>query len=210
MARYGLPSTNTLGVSMATMQPFAKRIGTNHALARALWRTGWYEARIMSAFVGDPSQLTVEQMDAWCRDFDNWGTTDTVCFKLFDRTPHAFGKVEQWAELKDEFGKRASFALLASLALHDKGASDKAFIRCLPLVERGATDPRNFVKKGVSWALRSIGRRNIGLNSEAVKVAKRLAASSEPAAQWVGRESLRELTNPKIVKKLEARRRSSR
>jgi 3-methyladenine DNA glycosylase AlkD len=147
-------------------------------------------------------------MDRWCRDFDNWGVVDTVCFKLFDRTPHAFAKVEQWADLKDEFGRRASFALLASLALHDKRAGDISFIRCLPLVERAATDQRNFVKKGVSWALRSIGRRNIELNAEAVRLAKRLMASPEPAAKWVGRESLRELTDPKIVKKLEARRRN--
>jgi 3-methyladenine DNA glycosylase AlkD len=206
--RYGIYVDKALGVTMADIQKVAKHLGEDHELAGALWATGWYEARLLASFVDDAGRVTATQMDRWCRDFDNWGVVDTVCFKLFDRTPHAYGKVEQWAELKDEFGKRASFALLASLALHDKGAGDEAFIRCLPLVERGATDPRNFVKKGVSWALRSIGRRNIDLNAKALKVAKRLAASSEPAAQWVGRESLRELTNPKIVKKLELRRRS--
>ena len=28
-------------------------------------------------------------MNRWCRDFDNWGVVDTVCFKLFDQSPLA-------------------------------------------------------------------------------------------------------------------------
>jgi 3-methyladenine DNA glycosylase AlkD len=90
---------------------------------------------------------------------------------LFDRTPHAFGKVALWSRRRDEFVKRAAFALLACLALHDKRAGDEPFVRCLPLVETAATDERNFVKKGVSWALRAIGRRNFELHAAAVSVA---------------------------------------
>ena len=110
-----------------------------------------------------------------------------MCFHLFDRTPHAWAKVAQWSDERDEFVKRAAFALLASLAVHDKSAGDEPFLEGLPLIERAATDERNFVKKGVSWALRGIGRRNAALNAAAVAVARRLAASPEAAARWVGR-----------------------
>jgi len=48
---------------------------------------------------------------------------------------------------------------------------------------KGARDERNFVKKGVSWALRAIGRRNPALKAAAVKVAKRLALSEEGASR---------------------------
>ena len=104
-------------------------------------------------------------MDRWCRDFDNWAICDTVCFHLFDRTPHAWAKVTEWCDRPDEFVKRAAFALLASLALHDKPAADEPFLEGLPLIERAATDERNFVKKGVNWALRRIGRRNRALHA---------------------------------------------
>ena len=97
-------------------------------------------------------------MDRWARDFDNWATCDTLCFALFDRTAHAFDMVDRWADDEAEFVKRAAFALLASLALHDKKREDEAFLSRLPLIEKAASDERNFVKKGVSWALRSYRR----------------------------------------------------
>jgi 3-methyladenine DNA glycosylase AlkD len=145
-------------------------------------------------------------MDRWCRDFDNWAICDTTCFHLFDRTPHAWRKVEQWARRRDEFVRRAAFALLASLALHDKRAADEPFVRCLPLIERAAGDERNFVRKGVSWALRSIGRRNLGLNTAAVALALRLSASGEPAARWVGKDALRDLTRNATKRRVAAKR----
>ena len=97
--------------------------------------------------------------------------------------------------------RRAAFALLASVALHDRTAPNAPFLRALPLIERAAADERNFVKKGVSWALRGIGRRNPGLNAAAVAVARRLTAASEPSAQWIGRDALRELTTAPVGRK---------
>jgi 3-methyladenine DNA glycosylase AlkD len=207
MARYGLPSDRAFGVPVGTMQQLARRLGRNHELALALWQTGWYEARMLATFVDDPTRVTAAQMDRWSRDFDNWGICDTACFHLFDRTPHAWRKVTSWSRRSDEFGKRAAFALLASLALHDKSASDEKFVRCLPLIERGAADDRNFVKKGVSWALRLIGRRNASLNTVAVALARRLAASPQAASRWVGKEALRELTGPVVTRRLAGQRR---
>lgn len=194
LARFGINATKAFGVSMANIQALAKRLGRGHELAGALWETAWYEARMLASFVDEPERVTPAQMDRWCRDFDNWGIVDTVCFKLFDQTPHAWGKVTQWAGKRDEFGKRAAFALLASLAGHDKRAGDAPFIDGLRLIERAATDDRNFVKKGVLWALRRIGTRNAALRAAAIGSARRLSASPEPSARWIGNEALRELT----------------
>ncbi|HSQ21026.1 MAG TPA: DNA alkylation repair protein [Blastocatellia bacterium] len=203
--RYGIYTTKAFGVSMANMQKVARPLGRNHELAAALWDTGWYEARMLTSFVDEPELVTPAQMDRWCGDFDNWGICDTLCFHLFDRTPHAWHKVAQWSHRKSEFVKRAAFALLACLALHDKQASDRWFVDGLLLIERAATDERNFVKKGVSWALRAIGRRNTSLNSAAVTLARRLADSTSPAARWVGNDALRDITSSVVTKRLAAR-----
>jgi len=202
MARYGLPSDHAVGISVGALKTKAKALGRDHDLAIALWKTGIYEARLLAAFVGDPARVTPAEMDRWCKDFDNWGVVDTVCFSLWDRTPHAFAKVRAWATRKPEFEKRAAFALLACLALHDKATKDDApYLDSLKLIERAAADDRNFVKKGVSWALRGIGRRNPGLNAAAVAVARRLAAATEPSARWIGKDALRELTSAPIGRK---------
>lgn len=192
--RYGIHVSKAFGVPMAVIQKIAKGLGRDHELAGALWDSGWYEARLLAAFVDEPERVTAAQMDRWCRDFDNWAVVDTVCFHLFDRTPHAFRKVEQWSRRHDEFARRAAFALLACLALHDKQADDEQFLECLPLIEHAASDERNFVKKAVSWALRSIGRRGPELRAGAVELARRLANAPEPTPRWLGKDALRDLT----------------
>jgi len=206
LTRYGITAPKAFGMSVSTIQQLAKRMGRDHDLAAALWETGWYEARMLAAYVDDPALVTPAQMDRWARDFDNWGICDTLCFVLFDRTPHAWRKVDQWSRRRDEFVKRAAFALLASLALHDKGTGDEPFLRSLALVERAASDERNLVKKGVSWALRAVGRRDQALNAAAVEVARRLSESPEAAARWVGKHALRELTSPAVRRRLAGRR----
>ncbi|MDP2311633.1 MAG: DNA alkylation repair protein [Pseudomonadota bacterium] len=202
MARYAIPSTDALGVAVGDIRDAGKRLGRDHALAAALWDTGVYEARMLAAFVDEPARVTPAQMDRWLVETDNWAVCDHACFHLFDRTPHAFACVTAWSDRPEEFVKRGAFALLASLALHDKSAPDDAFLACLPLIPRAAVDERNFVKKGVSWALRAIGRRNAALNEAAVPVARALAASSSPAPRWVGKDALRELTSAAVVARL--------
>ena len=199
--RFGIVAPSALGVSMANLQKIAKRLGRDHDLAAALWATGVYEARMLASLVDDPALVTPEQMDAWRADFDNWAIVDTVCFKLFDQSPHAFAKIGAWAGLNDEFGRRAAFALLACLALHDKGAGDQPFLDGLALIERAAGDDRNFVKKAVNWALRAIGlRQSPALKAAALDTARRLAASPEPSGRWIGKDAVKALTKAAAVR----------
>ena len=204
--RYGVYTKKAFGVSMANMQKVAKPVGRNHELAAALWDTGWYEARMLASLIDEPSQVTSAQMDAWVQDFDNWGICDTVCFKLFDRTPHAWRKVAQWCKQEEEFVKRSGFALLWALTVHDRLAGDEQFRQGLVFVLRSASDERHFVKKAVNMALRAIGKRNAALNAAAVTVARRLADSPNAAARWVGKDALRELTSPGVNRRLATRR----
>jgi 3-methyladenine DNA glycosylase AlkD len=202
MARYGIPSDKAFGVAMKDLKVLGKELGRNHELAAALWDTGVYEARMVCAFVDDPALITAAQMDRWCHDFDNWAIGDTLCFHLFDRTPFAWARVARWSSRRNEFQKRAAFALLWSLCLHDKRSGHEPFVRGLVLIERAAGDGRNFVKKGVNMALGALGRRNLALNAAAVTVARRLADSHEPSARWNGRTALKELTSPAVTRRL--------
>ena len=210
MACYGIPSDNAFGMAVGELRKYAKEIGRSHGLAADLWATGWYEARMLAAYVDDPSEVTPSQMDRWAKDFDNWAICDTVCFHLFDRSPHAWKKVGPWARRRDEFVRRAAFALLASLTVHDKQAPDDQFAAGLELIESAAEDNRNFVKKSVNWALRSIGKRSLNLHGLSVALAERLAASSHPTARWNGKDALRELQGASVLKRLAAQGRQTR
>jgi 3-methyladenine DNA glycosylase AlkD len=205
MARYGLPMDKAFGVPVGDIQTLGKQIGKNHALALALAKSKWYEARMLACFVVDPGRLTSAEMDGWCRAFDSWGIVDTACFVAFDKSPLAWKKVSAWAKLKGEFQRRTGFALLASLALHQKKAPDAPFIKALALCEKHASDGRNFVKKGVSWAIRTIGHRSVDAHAAAVESATRLAASANAIERWIGKDVLRDLNRPAVSARLKKR-----
>jgi 3-methyladenine DNA glycosylase AlkD len=207
MLRYAIPNDHALGVRMGDIQKLGRQLGRDHALALELWKTGVYEARMLCAYVDDPEKVTPAQMDAQARDFDNWAVCDTLCFALWVRTPHAFGRIRRWANHREEFVKRAAYALLASVALRDKVSPDAEFLRGLKLIEKAAGDERNFVKKAVSWALRGVGERNATLNRKAVALARKLATAKDPAPRWIGKDALRQLASAPVQKRLRKRKR---
>ncbi len=203
MARFGINPERALGVRIPDIRRLARELGSDHALALALWRTGVHEARILASMVADPARVTERLMESWVRGFDSWDVCDQVCGNLFDRTAAGRAKSIEWAGRDQEFVKRAGFAIMAWRAVHDRDVADADFLELLEVIEREANDPRNFVKKAASWALRQIGKRNRSLNRSAVRVAKRLAEKGESsAALWVGRDALRELTSEAVRARL--------
>ena len=202
MARFGINPARTLGVSMPVLRRIAREIGTDHTLAQTLWASGVHEARILAGFVDDPVRVTRAQMNRWAADFDSWDVCDQVCSSLFDRTPFAFQKALEWTDRREEFVKRAGFVLMAALAVHDRRATDAAFERFLPIIARGSTDERNFVKKAVNWALRQIGKRNRRLNRKAIAQARKIQRIPSRAARWIAADAVRELTGEVVRRKL--------
>lgn len=203
MARYGISSQNTLGISIPTLRRLGRQIGRDHALALDLWASGIHEARILATLVDEPGSVTAKQMDAWVADLESWDVCDHVCGNLFDRTPYAFDKVAEWSRREEEFVRRAAFALLAALAVHDKRAPEERFIACFPLILAAATDERNYVKKAVNWALRQIGKRNPALNSHAIDLAREIQRIDSRAARWIASDALRELTGSAVQARLQ-------
>jgi uncharacterized protein YdhG (YjbR/CyaY superfamily) len=82
MARFAIPSDRAFGMAVGDVRAVAKRLGRSHVLAAELWKTQWYEARLLATFVDEPERVTAAQMDRWAKDFDNWAICDTACFHL--------------------------------------------------------------------------------------------------------------------------------
>lgn len=202
MARFGINPNNTYGISIPVLRNMAKEIGKDHLLAQQHWKSGIYEARILSVFIHNPAEVTEEQMEHWVKDFDSWDVCDQCCMNLFDKTKFAYEKAIEWSRREEEFVNRAGFALIASLAFHDKKADDKIFIKFLPVIKEESIDERNYVKKAVNWALRQIGKRNINLNQFAIKIAQEIQQIDSKSARWIASDALRELIGEKIQKKL--------
>jgi 3-methyladenine DNA glycosylase AlkD len=193
MVRFGIRPAHALGISMPTLRKMAREIGRNHALALELWASGIHEARILAAMIAEPRLVSPQLMEAWVNEFDSWDVCDQVCGNLFDKTPYAYEKAVEWCHREQEFVRRAGFVMMAELAVHDKRASDDAFLAFFPLMQQYATDERNFVKKAVNWALRQIGKRNDYLRVLSIEQAEVMVKLDSRAARWIAKDALREL-----------------
>jgi 3-methyladenine DNA glycosylase AlkD len=206
MARFGINPEKTYGISIPELRRIARQVGKDHELAQDLWDSGIHEARILACFIDEPAKVTEAQMDRWAADFDSWDVCDQCCGNLFDRTPFAYQKALEWSEYEQEFVKRAAFALMAYLAVHDKKAPDSPFEAFLPIIVRESSDDRNYVKKAVNWALRQIGKRSRYLNERAIEIAEEIKRTDSRAARWIASDALRELTSDKVQAKILDRR----
>lgn len=194
MARFGISTKNTLGISMSYLRRLAKQIGRDHDLAIKLWRSGIHEARILASLIEEITLVTKEQANEWVAGFDSWDVCDQICLNLFDKLDFKYELVAEWAAREEEYIRRAAFALMAAIAWHDKTAPDSNFKEWWGLIEKYSTDDRNFVRKAVNWALRHLGKRNLKLARRAIKLAEKLKQSDNKTARWVGSDAYRELT----------------
>jgi len=205
MARFGItPKSKILGISIWELRKLKKEIDTNsassadrHELAQKLWASGIHEARILASFIEDPEKVTEKQLDRWVKDFDSWDIVDQVS-ELIAHTSYVVKKIHEWSNHDGEFVKRAAFSLIAELAWWEKKMRDKDFEQFYPIIKRGATDERNFVKKAVNWALRQIGKRNKNLRKEAIKLANEIQKIDNKSAKWIAKDALKELSRKRL------------
>jgi 3-methyladenine DNA glycosylase AlkD len=203
MKRFGINTNKALGISIPNLRKISKEIGKNHRLAKEIWKSGIHEARILSCLIAQSEKLTEKEMDDWVKNFNSWDLCDICCSNLFDKTKFTIKKIKEWIRNEKEFIKRASFALIASLAFHNKEMKNSQFISFLKIIEREVEDERNFVKKSVNWALRQIGKRNKKLNTLAIKTAKGILKNNKSKpAQWIAKDAIRELTSESVLKRL--------
>ncbi len=200
MARYGIDTTDALGISNAILRPLGKQIKRDHQRAMALWQTGIREARLLAAFTAEPKKLTSQEARRWASDFNSWEIVDGVADVFMDARLDDL--IPEFAAEEREFVRRTAFAMIAWGSVHLKKEPDETILAWLPLIEDYATDPRNFVKKAVNWALRSIGKRNLNCHEPALALARKLAESSDKTKRWIGSDAVRELTAEKTLARI--------
>lgn len=212
MAKFGITPARAYGIKIPVLRQLAREAlskdkAANHTLAQQLWANDTRETRILASMIDVPQLVTETQMESWAAVFDYWEICDQCIQNLFEKTPFAYKKAVEWSDKKAEYVKRAGFVLMARLAVSDKKAPDEKFVAFFPLIEREAGDSRDMVKKGVNWALRQIGKRNLALNQQAIIVGKRIQQQDSKAAQWVARDALKELAGTAVQNRLKAKAR---
>jgi 3-methyladenine DNA glycosylase AlkD len=202
MTRYGISSKKNYGISVTALRKIARDIGKDHHVAQQLWKSGIRDARILAASIDDPQLVSEKQMEQWVNDINSWDLCDHCCGHLFDKTHFAYKKAVEWSTRSEIFVKRAGFSLMAWLAVHDKETGDRQFLKFLTIIKTQVYDERNYVKKAVNWALRSIGKRNLLLNKQALATSTQIKKLDSKSAKWIAADAIRELTSTAVRKRL--------
>ncbi|MFT4849108.1 MAG: 3-methyladenine DNA glycosylase AlkD [Sediminicola sp.] len=196
--KFGVVAHNSLGVYGKDLNNIAKEIGKNNELAIQLFDSEIYEARLLCSKIFRPKDISEALMDYWTPTFNNWEICDSFSMGLYSKSPFAVKKINEWSTREPEFEKRAAFATMASYCMADKKAGNEVYEAFFPLIKEQATDERLYVKKAVNWGLRSIGKRNIDLNKQALFIAKEINQMESKAAQWIAKDAIRELEGEKV------------
>lgn len=202
MNRLKVGSDRKYGIRMPVLRKLAREIGPNHELALELWNHGYHESRLLATLIEEPDKVGEAQLERWVNDFDAWDLCDQACINLLVRMPLAIEMIPLWAESEREFVKRTAFSLIAVIAVHDKTSDDSYFEGFFPLIKKASCDERNFVKKSVNWAIRSIGKKNTDLNRKAIELCNEMLGYDSKPARWISRNALRELESEKVQNKL--------
>jgi 3-methyladenine DNA glycosylase AlkD len=203
MARYGINTEKRLGVQIPELRQLAKETGKNHQIALELWQTGIAEARILAAMTDEPEKVTEQQMENWVKDINSWDIDDQITMNLFEKTPLSWKKITDWSQRPEEFVRRTAYSLLACLAWHNKTATDQQFTQLFPVIASGATDERKSIQKAISWALRTIGKRNPQLNRAAIQLAQEIQQTYTKPARWIANDVTRELQSQPVQNRLQ-------
>lgn len=201
MARFGIVTDHALGISNTDLRAIARKIRRNHERALAFWESGIREARLLASYTEELKKLTADQARAYAATFNSWEMVDSWSDTFADA---GLGPelIPEFIADEREFVRRTGFVMIAWSAVHLKKLSDDVFLAFLPDIERYATDPRNFVRKAVNWALRQIGKRNAGCHGPALALAERLSLSEDKTARWIGKDAARELKGPIAIRKV--------
>ena len=203
MARYGINTEKRLGVQIPELRQLAKETGKNHQIALELWQTGIAEARILAAMTDEPEKVIEQQMENWVKDINSWDIDDQITMNLFEKTPLSWKKITDWSQRPEEFVRRTAYSLLACLAWHNKTATDQQFTQLFPVIASGATDERKSIQKAISWALRTIGKRNPQLNRAAIQLAQEIQQTNTKPARWIANDVTRELQSQSVQNRLQ-------
>lgn len=196
--KFGIVSNNSLGIYHKDLKLIAKDIGQDNELALQLFDSGIYEGRLLCSKMFKPKDVTEPLMEKWVKTFENWEICDSFSMGLFSKSKFALTKILEWTERLPEFEKRVGFAIMASYCMADKTSENELFEQFFPIIKREASDERLYVKKAVNWALRNIGKRNIDLNREAIKVAYEILELENKSAKWIAKNALTELQKENI------------
>lgn len=168
----------SFGIGLTVLRKLAKQVGKNHALAKELWDSDYYDMKVMAVLIDDPKYITRVQVEAQVEDVD-FGMMVHVfsaCGAPVTKTNFIQTVADDWLISDDSVRRRCAYGFIYELSKSTKKSApnDEYFLKLINHIDQTFTDEDRSVHLAMATALMGIGKRNKTLNKAALKVAKKI------------------------------------
>lgn len=165
----------SFGIGLTQLRKLAKRIGRDHDLARRLWESDVYDAKVIGLLIEDPKQLTRKQAEEQVENLEH-GLLRHVfasCDATLAKTRFAFEIACDWMGSEDVNRRRCGYSLLYELSKKNpKGMDDAFLLDRIDHIQKSIHAEDMWVRESMAGALMGIGKRNKELNLAAIRAAR--------------------------------------
>ena len=199
----------SFGIGLTRLRKFAKTIGRDAQLAKRLWSSDIYEARIVSLLIDDPKSMTLEQAESQVEQLQGGYLAHVFssCDATLAKAPFVRDLMETWIRSKDPVRRRCGYGLLYEISKWKtkKAPDDAAFLAYLEQIEKRF--PKESINELVALggAVMGIGMRNRKLNRAAVRVARKIGPIDfDPSGRCDPMDVTARLTSDSVTRRLNA------
>lgn len=159
-------------VKLGELRTLAKRIKTDHDLARELWRTGDADARLLATLVCKPKAFSADELDAMVWEARYPKLLDWFVGYVVAVSHHAEGLRLRWMEAADVLVGRAGWSLTTTRVVkHPDGLDLSALLNQIETEMKAAPAQKQW---SMNHCLAEIGIRNPDLRTRAIDIGERL------------------------------------
>ena len=166
------------GIGLTRLRKYAKQLGRDPKLARQLWKTKVYEAKVISLLIDDPKTLTMEQAEAQVEELHGGHLAHVFssCDATLAKAPFVVELLEKWVVSKDPVRRRCGHGLLYEVSKWKKKSApdEAAFLAHVKRIEKTYSKQPVNVLMSMGGALMGIGTRSKKLHAAALRVAKKI------------------------------------
>ncbi|WP_280212423.1 DNA alkylation repair protein [Nocardia cyriacigeorgica] len=161
------------GVNLTKLRALAKRLKTQHDLARELWNTGDTAARLLSLLICRPKAFDRDELDAMMRQATAPKVQDWLINYVVKKNPHAEELRRTWFADPDPLVASAGWALTADRVVKNPEGLD--LTELLDLIEAHMKAAPDRLQWSMNTCLAHIGITNPDHRPRALAIGERLA-----------------------------------
>ena len=160
------------GVNLTRLRAVAKRLKTQHDLARELWATGDTAARLLALLVCRPKAFDRDELDGMLREARVPKVQDWLVNYVVKKSPHAESLRETWFADADPVVASAGWALTTERVVRKPDGLDLAGL--LDLIEAQMASAPERLQWAMNECLAQIGIAHPEHRSRAIAIGERL------------------------------------